>query len=295
MESMISRRRNPMIAVSRRFAPVVAAAVISASVYALIASALAQENPATWHEGLPLQHKSKKWRVHDLDRPKPTKVTPGEEPGAPPSDAIVLFDGKGFDAWKGRGEGGKVEWILENGSMQLANKGDIETKQHFGDCQFHIEWANPAEPRGVSQARGNSGVFFLGNHEVQILDNFDNPTYADGYAAGVYGQYPPLVNACRPSGEWQTYDIVFRAPRFTKGEGGEPDVVVEPARITIFHNGLLTAHDAEVYGNTAWRQLAKYGRRLSATGPIRIQDHGDRQAMRFRNIWVRPLDLSPSE
>ena len=242
---------------------------------------------AEWHEGLPNQHKSK-WLVHDLRRPKPAKVSPGATSDAAPSDAVVLFDGTDLSEWVYPGDEGKAAaWDIADGAMQLNNTGSILTKQSFRDCQLHIEWANPNPPELEDQARGNSGIFFMNRYEIQVLDNYDNPTYADGYAGGVYGQHPPIVNACRPSGEWQSYDIVFRAPRF------DGDEVLEPARVTVFHNGVLTAHNAEFFGETVWRQAAQYkpeGHPDEA--PIQIQDHGDEQKMRFRNIWIRRLDLS---
>jgi hypothetical protein len=246
--------------------------------------ALAQEGP-DWNKGLPRQHKSK-WLVHDSERPKPKVVTPGRTPPVPPSDAVVLFDGKDLSAWKGRR--GAAEWVVKDGYAEVNSTGDIETREEFGDCQLHIEWAAPAEPRGVSQGRGNSGIFFMGRYEVQVLDNHQNATYSDGYAAGVYGQHPPLANACNAPGEWQVYDIVFRAPRFKEGK------LTEPGRLTVFHNGVLTLHNAEVFGSTVWRQLAVYTPH-GPTGPIRLQDHGDKQPVRFRNIWARRLDLSEGE
>src|SRR5688572_26870087 len=148
-----------------------------------------------------------KWQVHDEGRPAPTVVTPGV--GAqPPSDAVVLFDGRGADAWTGA-EGG-LAWAVQDGAL-VAGGGNVATREAFGDCQLHIEWATPAAGTGEGQARGNSGVFFMGRYEVQVLDSFQNATYPDGQAAALYGQEPPLVNACRPPGEWQSYDIVFRA------------------------------------------------------------------------------------
>ena len=155
------------------------------------------------------------WRVHDSARPHPPIVDPGPAPKDPlpvPADATVLFGGDNLDAWQsGKGP---AKWKVENGYMEVRG-GGIRTKQAFGDCQLHVEWAAPAEVKGDSQGRGNSGVFFLGRYEIQVLDSYDNVTYADGQAAAMYGQFPPLVNACRKPGEWQTYDIVFRAPRFT--------------------------------------------------------------------------------
>lgn len=223
------------------------------------------------------------WRVHDADRPRPASVTPAPAPPPvpPPADATVLFDGTDLAGWRGRG--GAAEWAIADGAMTVNGTGDIETIATFGDCQLHLEWAAPTPAKGSSQGRGNSGVFLCGRYEVQILDSYDNATYADGQAAALYGQQPPLVNACRPPGEWQSYDIVFRAPRFA------PDgTLLAPARITVVHNGVLVQLDEPLLGQTAHRALARYEPHPPA-GPIRLQDHGD--PVRFRNVWVRPLQL----
>ena len=225
-----------------------------------------------------------KWRVHDADRPHPPVVTPPspstrERPGKPPSDAIVLFDGKDLSRWKGRK--GPARWlVLEDGSMQVNRTGDIETVQHFGDCQLHVEWATPERVTGRSQGRGNSGVFLMGRYEIQVLDSYRNVTYADGQAAAIYGQKPPDVNACRPPGEWQTYDIVFRAPRF------DGDRLVSPAYVTVLHNGVLVHDHVALLGPTRHRALPSYSPH-PPKGPIKLQDHGN--PVRYRNVWVRPL------
>ena len=245
----------------------------------------AQEGP-NWYKGLPKQYKSK-WLVHDLKRPKPMVVSQAGPVGSAPSDAVVLFDGKDPSKWS-KGNGKPAAWTVKDGYAELNNSGNIRTKQEFGDCQFHIEWSAPAKPRGVSQVRGNSGIYFMGLYEVQIMDSYDNATYADGSAASIYGQHPPLVNASRKPGEWQVYDIVFRKPRFNEGK------MSEPGRFTVFHNGVLVQHNAESFGETVWRRLAKY-RKTPEKGPISIQDHGDRQKVRYRNIWLRELDLSGSD
>lgn len=223
------------------------------------------------------------WRVHDADRPRPAAVDPGpaRDPAPAPKDAIVLFDGTNLDGWKGRD--GAAKWAIADGAMQVNRTGDIETKAEFGDCQLHIEWCAPNPPKGESQGRGNSGVFFFGRYEVQVLDSFENPTYADGQAGALYGQKPPLVNACRPPGQWQTYDIVFVAPRF-QADGS----VQSPARVTVLHNGIVVQLDEALLGATGHRALAKYEAH-GPKGPIKLQDHGD--PVRFRNIWVRPLQL----
>jgi hypothetical protein len=221
------------------------------------------------------------WRVHDADRPRPPVVTPppAGAPVAAPSDATVLFDGTNLDAWKGRD--GAAKWLVADGAMAVNGTGDIETKAAFGDCQLHVEWASPSPAKGTSQGRGNSGVFFFGRYEVQVLDSYENATYADGQAAALYGQKPPLVNACRKPGEWQTYDIVFRAPRFA-ADGS----LASPARVTVIHNGVLVQADEALLGATSHRGVARYEAHGEA-GSIRLQDHGD--PVRFRNIWIRPL------
>ncbi len=224
--------------------------------------------------------------VHDSRRPHPPVVTPGAlvGPVAAPEDAVILFDGMNLDAWTGNG--GKASWSLEDGAMVVNGTGDIRTKAGFGDCQLHLEWASPSEVKGDSQGRGNSGVFFFERYEVQILDSFDNVTYADGQAAALYGQRPPMVNCCRKPGEWQTYDIVFQAPRF-----GADGALRSPARVTVLHNGILVHHDQPLLGATSHRGLARYSKH-EEKGPIKLQDHGN--PVRFRNVWIRELDLVPA-
>jgi hypothetical protein len=169
--------------------------------------------------------------------------------------------------------------------MEINSTGSISTRDSFGDCQLHIEWMAPSPPKGEDQGRGNSGIFMMSNYEIQVLDSFENVTYAEGVAASLYGQHPPLANACRRPGEWQTYDVIFRAPRFVGGK------VAEPARVTLLHNGVLAQHNAEVFGSTVYRALATYHEHPDAL-PISLQDHGDKQPVRYRNIWVRRLDLT---
>lgn len=218
------------------------------------------------------------WRVHDSSRPQPRVVDAPAD--AAPSDAIVLFDGSDLSAWTG--QGGEARWKVEQGYMEVNGTGKIVTRQSFGDCQLHLEFATPAEVQGESQGRGNSGVFFFDRYEVQVLDSYRNPTYPDGQASALYGQFPPMVNASRPPGTWQTYDIVFQAPRF---EGEE---LLSPAVVTVFHNGVLVHHAREMVGATSHRNVGRYSPH-GPTGPIGLQDHGN--PVRFRNVWVRPLEL----
>ncbi|RMH12279.1 MAG: DUF1080 domain-containing protein [Planctomycetota bacterium] len=227
------------------------------------------------------------WRVHDKDRPNPPVVDPGPAPktiAPPPSDAVVLFDGTNLDAWQhASGQSAKWELVGDQAMQVRPGTGDIQTRESFGDVQLHLEFATPAEVESSSQGRGNSGVFFFGRYEIQILDSYDNKTYADGQAAALYGQWPPLVNASRKPGEWQTYDIIFEAPRFD--ENGKLE---RPAYVTMFHNGVLVHNHRAMLGATRHRDVATYAPH-GPTGPIKLQDHGN--PMRFRNIWVRPLDL----
>ena len=227
------------------------------------------------------------WLAHDRDRPLPPVVQPGHastpsQPGQPPSDAIVLFDGKDLDSWAAL-NGTPTQWIVRDGYMEcVSGSGYIRTVQNFGDCQLHVEWAAPTPAEGEGQGRGNSGVFFgRDRYEIQVLDSYQNKTYADGSAGSVYVQYPPLVNATRPPGEWQSYDVVWTAPRFD-AEGK----LLAPAHMTAFHNGVLIQNHVELTGPTGWLGRAPY-RAHPEKLPISLQDHGN--PVRYRNIWVRPL------
>jgi hypothetical protein len=228
------------------------------------------------------------WRQHDPNRPLPPIIDPGmagtpDRPGKAPSDAIVLFDGTDLSSWRAS-DGGPAKWVVKNGNMEaVAGGGPVRTLQAFGDCQLHVEWAAPLPVQGRGQGRGNSGVFLMNTYEVQVLDSYDNVTYADGQAAAVYGQHPPQVNASRPPGQWQTYDIVFRRPHFD--EAGK---LVQPARVTVFHNGVLVQDDVEIAGPTTWMQRTDY-RAHPDKLPISLQDHGN--PVLFRNIWVRELPV----
>lgn len=227
---------------------------------------------------------SGKWHVHDPDRPKPPVVTPAatfSDGAGPPSDAIVLFDGHDFAHWLG--EKGIPEWKIRDGYMEIApHTGFIRTVEEFGDFQLHLEWAEPIEVAGTSQERGNSGVFLQGVYEVQVLDSYDNPTYADGQCGGLYGQSPPLANACRKPGAWQTYDIVFQAPRF-----GDDHQLISPATVTVIQNGVLLHNHQALLGPTGHKILASYKKETPTRGPIGLQDHGN--PVRFRNIWIRNI------
>ena len=227
------------------------------------------------------------WHVHDPARPHPKVVAPGNAPGAPPSDATVLFDGTDLSKWvqRGRGENqGKMVdpvWKLGPGYFEVVgNSGDLLTREKFGDCQLHVEWASPMPPRGRSQGRGNSGVLLMSRYEIQVLDAWENPTYADGQTAAIYGQWPPLVNPARRPGEWNTYDIVFEAPRFSG------DQVAKPAYVTVFYNGVVVHNHKEIMGPMVYRQVAHYTPHASEE-PLMLQDHHD--PVRYRNIWIRRL------
>ena len=230
-----------------------------------------------------------KWKIHDPDRPVPAIVDPGtsstqDSPGRPPSDAVVLFDGKDLSKWAHK-DGSPAKWKVESGYLETVPKtGYIYTREAFGDCQLHVELAEPVPPQGESQGRGNSGVFLMGLYEIQVLDSYENKTYADGQAAAVYGQYPPLVNAARPPGQWQSYDIVFHGPRFDKA-----GKLLRPARVTVLHNGVLAQDNVELTGPTAHKARPPYSAHAEKL-PLALQDHSN--PIRFRNIWIRELKTS---
>ena len=209
---------------------------------------------------------------------EPPVVSPGSKAGQPPSDAIMLFDGKDFSQWE-KVRGGEVGWKLEDGAMVVTRSGNIKTKESFGDVQLHIEWAAPAEVKGQGQGRGNSGVYLQGRYEIQVLDSYQNKTYPNGQAGAFYGNNPPLVNASRKPGEWQTYDIVFIAPK--PSEDGKS---VIPGSFTVFHNGVLIQNHVTVSGK---KTTAAVLSGAAAKGPLVLQDHGN--PVRYRNIWIRPL------
>ena len=262
--------------------PIALAAVVALAA-AAGSSAMAEEKPG--FRDTPMLPGGK-WRVHDADRPHPEAVTPGATPGAAPSDAVVLFDGKSLDGWTSTGK----PWLLRDGVLTVpprdagGKESALVSKQSFGDVQLHLEFRSPNPPEKSSQDRGNSGIWFMQRYEIQILDGYNNPTYADGTVGAIYGWKPPLVNPSRPPGEWQSYDIVFERPRF-----GADGKLLRPAYITAFLNGVLVQNRRPWLGSTVWRQVAKYEPHGDAA-PIQLQDHDS--AVSFRNIWVRPLPES---
>lgn len=235
---------------------------------------------------LSLAQVDQRWKPNDPDRPLPPIITPGTSstekmPGKAPSDAIVLFDGTNLSQWAGE-DNGPVKWKVEHGYFEVVPKsGYIHTRQPFGDCQLHVEFREPTPPHGESQERGNSGVFLQGLYEIQVLDSYDNKTYADGQASGVYGQFPPQVNASRPPGQWQWYDIIFHGPRFDSD-----GKLLRPARVTVLHNGVLVQDNVELSGPTGHHERPDYKPGPDKL-PLALQDHGN--PVRYRNIWIREL------
>ncbi|MFM1804227.1 MAG: hypothetical protein RL136_1106 [Planctomycetota bacterium] len=242
---------------------------------ALGLSALALATAALLAAAPGSQDGGRKWGVHDKERPQPAMVTPGGH-GKAPSDAVVLFDGSNLDAWTGGA------WEVKDGYFQVKpGSGNIRTKEGFGSCQLHIEWMIPADRECNGQQGCNSGVFFMDRYELQILGSNPNKTYVDGMAGAMYGQYPPLVNACNPNGQWNTYDVIFHAPKF-HADG----LLAKPGTMTVFLNGVLVQDHSEIWGATAHAAVAKYSAHEPKL-PIGLQDHGD--PLCFRNVWLRPL------
>ncbi len=207
-------------------------------------------------------------------------------PIKPPSDAIVLFNGQGLEQWE-QADGTEMKWLVQDGALvPTPDCGYIRTKQGFGDVQLHVEWATPNPPHGTSQGRGNSGVYLMGMYEIQVLDSYQSETYADGQAGALYGQNPPLVNACLPPGQWQTYDIIFRRPRFA-ADGK----LLSPAIVTVLHNGVLVQDHFELWGPTNWLKFDPYTAHPDKL-PLAFQDHGN--PVKFRNIWLRELPPPPT-
>jgi hypothetical protein len=228
------------------------------------------------------------WHVHDPNRPHPERIQPSNTPGGPPSDAVVLFDGGDLSRWVQRGKGadaGKLvdaRWKVGDGWFEVApDTGDLLSREKFGDCQIHVEWSSPTEIHANSQARGNSGVLIMSRYEIQVLDAWQNPTYADGQAGAIYGQWPPLVNPARRPGEWNTYDIVFDAPRF------DGQKLVRPGYVTVFYNSVAVHHHKEIRGAMVYRKVATYTAH-DPEEPLMLQAHHD--PVRYRNVWVRRLN-----
>lgn len=248
--------------------------LLCATLFPLAAAALAPNASAQLTTG---------WKQHDMSRPLPPIVRPGRDalPLEPPGDAVILFDGTSLDAWRSKG-GGPVQWEIRDGAMQATARGSSAySKQGFSDAQVHVEWAIPSDVTGTGQGRGNSGVVLQSLFEIQILDSFDNPTYADGQAGSIYGQFPPLVNVSRRPGEWQSFDIVFRAPVFH-----DDGALEEPACMTVLHNGVLIHEGVRPLGPTAWMQHYHYAKQEPKL-PLVLQYHGNQ--VLFRNVWVREL------
>ncbi|HET9825003.1 MAG TPA: DUF1080 domain-containing protein [Chitinophagaceae bacterium] len=220
-------------------------------------------------------------KLSEVWQPEPRVVTPGKTSQDAPSDAIVLFNGKDLSQWQDA-KGGSAKWKVQDGYMQVApGTGIIQTKRAFGDCQLHIEWRTPDTVRGEGQGRGNSGIFFMGLYELQVLDNYHNRTYSNGQAGSIYKQSMPLVNVCRPPGEWQTYDIIFTTPRFNSDS-----TLNSPARITVFQNGVLVQNNFSLWGSTQYIGIPVYNMHAGKL-PLALQDHGN--TVRYRNIWIREL------
>lgn len=227
-----------------------------------------------------------KWKVHDAARQRPPKVTPGPLVSAPPpADAIVLFDGKDLSKWVSQVKGSTVnepaQWKVHNGNIEITPRtGRLVTKEKFGDSQLHVEWMVPEGTDGAGQGRGNSGIELMQRYEIQVLESYENVTYADGQAASIYGQWPPLVNASRPQGQWNVYDIFFEAPKF------EGEKLVKPAYVTVIHNGIMVHHRQEILGAAIHRRVATY-KVHGPEEPLSLQDHG--RPVLYRNIWIRRL------
>ncbi len=261
--------------------------ILTLSAFLTAATAFGAEDPyPTGYSDTPFIPGTE-WRVHDIKRPAPTVVRPGTKLGDAPADAIILFDGKDTSQFYSRKKDDPNRypspWKIENGEL-LVNGGDCWTKLEFASCQLHLEWKSAASGQlGKSQKKGNGGVFFMDRYESQILDTDNNPTYADGMVGAVYGQTPPMVNAVRKAGEWQTYDIIFTAPKLKDGK------VVAPARITTFVNGILVQNNTEIMGPTMHKKTTSYNGTFPEKAPFRFQDHKNDPPIRMRNIWVRPL------
>ena len=273
----------------RRHTTIAACLVAALSSVSVMTQSQPQKPPAqtpppapTGYKDTPMQPNGK-WHIHDDDRPRPVVVKPGPFVALPPpSDAIVLLGpNTDLSKWQMTQGGGSVTWPIDASGVLSSGRGMIRTQRNdFTDYQLHVEFATPSEVKGNSQGRGNSGVFLNGVFEIQVLDSYENKSYADGQASAMYGQYPPMVNASRPPGEWQSYDITFTAPRFNG------DKLEKPAVVTVLHNGVVVHASQAFLGPTAHRQIPPYAP-SNAKGYIGLQDHGN--PVRFRNIWIREL------
>jgi hypothetical protein len=266
---------------------IVATCAILAMMWTVVVSTKPVAAPQEAKQDTWLRWRPLRWKPNDRSRPLPPIITPGTastqtHAGVPPSDGIVLFNGQDLSNWEAVKGGAPAKWTVGNGYFVVApGTGDIRTKQAFGDYQLHVEWASPSPPKGKDQDRGNSGIFLHGLYEIQVLDSYENVTYADGEAAAVYGQYPPLVNASRKPGEWQTYDIVFHGARF------DPDgKLTRRATVTVLHNGVLVQDHVEILGQNADHVRPPYPHTPEKL-PLALQDH--HHPVRYRNIWVREL------
>jgi hypothetical protein len=259
-----------------------------AALMAAVRSTSAADSEGVGYDDTPMLP-GQKWRVHDKNRPVPAVVTPAERfsHGAQaPSDAVVLFDGQDLSKWTGKE--GEAKWKVENGYMEGNKSGSIATREEFGDFQLHLEWAAPMKVEGHSQERGNSGVIIyatadrpVDGYEIQVLDSYDNRTYADGQAGALYGQSPPLKNAMKKPGDWNSYDFIWEAPHWDPS-----GKLLNPATVTVIQNGVVLHNKKEFIGKTVHHQLATY-KPHPPKGPIVLQDHGN--PIRYRNIWIRPL------
>jgi len=248
------------------------------ALYLLPAALVAQGNPN------PVPADPSRWPQHSMDRPRPLLVTPGAfNTSAPPSDAMVLMDGRSLDRWHSADTAGPARWKVEHGYVEVApGTGGIATRDSFGDIQLHVEFRAPLPVKGEGQERGNSGVFLMGIYEIQVLDSYQNDTYPDGQAGSIFGQFPPLVNPARRPGEWNTYDIIFHRPRFDA-----TGKVTEPARATVLFNGVLVQDNQVILGPTTYARRTAYSAHPDRL-PIELQDHTF--PVRYRNIWVRRLE-----
>lgn len=220
-------------------------------------------------------------KLSEVWQPEPRVITPGKTALDAPSDAIILFNGKDLSQWQSA-NGGDAKWRLKDDYVQVVpGAGTMQTKKAFGDCQLHIEWRTPDTVRGEGQGRGNSGIFLMGLYELQVLDNYRNRTYSNGQAGSIYKQSMPLVNVCRPPGEWQTYDVIFAAPRFNTDS-----TLKSPALITVLQNGVLVQNNFSLWGGTEYIGIPVYKMHAEKL-PLTLQDHGN--PVRFRNIWIREL------